>query len=168
MGGFAEGDSMYIEQTEADTLRMIEKYLLNPELVIIPALGVTDKYKIAYNRDNINFTNMALSTYRGRINKNKISYRLLYENAIMLMRVDTCDATPHINPDRLITIEPYQPHLHIYREGYGDKFAYPLPTEFSGSSNIVTLLQEFLSYSNVININNVKIFKEEVLNDDWV
>ena len=71
MGGFVEGDSMYIEQTEADTLRMIEKYLLNPELVIIPALGVTDKYKIAYNRDNINFTNMALSTYRGRINKNR-------------------------------------------------------------------------------------------------
>ena len=42
--------------------------------------------------------------------------------AVVLARLDF--ASPHRNPDGTAVGVP---HLHIYREGYGDKFAYEVP-----------------------------------------
>lgn len=42
--------------------------------------------------------------------------------AVVLARLDF--ASPHRNPDGTAVGVP---HLHVYREGYGDKFAYEVP-----------------------------------------
>lgn len=65
-------------------------------------------------------------TYKSLCNDN-----IYDDKCIMLVRIDTQDATYHINPDGKTKILPYQPHIHIYKEGYGDKYAYLLPYEFS-------------------------------------
>ena len=74
--------------------------------------------------------------------------------------------TPHTNPDKKTVIQPYQPHIHIYREGYGDKFAYPLPNVFQNVEDISSLFMDFLSYSRIINSNEIKVDIQGVLWND--
>ena len=70
-------------------------------------------------------------------------------NAIeILLRLDI-DGPTHENPDGT---EVACPHLHIYREGYGDKWAQPIPASFTDPTNLVLVLMEFLQYCRVQNI----------------
>ena len=151
-----------LAQAEADTLRAIEKLLTNPNSVRIPEQGTTKIHPVHYFREEKRNDNMSVSTYRGKIDAMKVSYRLLYNNNIVLIRIDTHDRTKHINPDKTV-IQPMQPHIHIYSEQYGDKVAYPLPQEFSNANDIIVLLLDFLSYSNIINVNKVQIAEQGVL-----
>ena len=55
---------------------------------------------------------------------------------------------PHRNPDGE---EIESPHLHIYREGYADKWAIPLPQDsFPDSSDPWQLLEDFIGYCNIV------------------
>jgi len=52
----------------------------------------------------------------------------------------------HTNPDgEIITGN----HLHIYKEGYGDKIAQPLPDIFTNPENPLKTLREFMKYCNI-------------------
>jgi hypothetical protein len=43
------------------------------------------------------------------------------------------------------------PHLHLYREGFGDKWAFPVPPEvFSDVENLWQALQDFMRFCNII------------------
>ena len=43
------------------------------------------------------------------------------------------------------------PHLHIYREGYGDKWAAPLPSrDFLRPDDSWQMLTEFMRYCNIV------------------
>ena len=57
--------------------------------------------------------------------------------------------------------------MHIYTEGYNDKFAYPLSNCFSNADDIIQLFMEFLSYSNVLNADKISMVRQEVLFDDY-
>ena len=61
-------------------------------------------------------------------------------------------------------IESYTPHIHIHN-GINDKTAYPLPDDFSNTNDIVQTLRDFLSYSNVINVNEIELYEQGVLFD---
>jgi len=63
----------------------------------------------------------------------------------ILLRLDV-DGPPHQNPDGE---EMPSPHLHVYREGYGDKWAVPVPAEFTDTSDLVCTLRDFMKYCNV-------------------
>ncbi|NQU21722.1 MAG: hypothetical protein HQ567_10595 [Candidatus Nealsonbacteria bacterium] len=62
-----------------------------------------------------------------------------------MLRLDV-DGPPHQNPDGE---EMPSPHLHVYREGYGDKWAVPVPAEFTDTSDLVCTLRDFMKYCNV-------------------
>ncbi len=54
---------------------------------------------------------------------------------------------PHRNPDGE---EVGSPHLHLYREGYGDKWACPVPPDhFSNLDDLWLTLQEFMRFCNI-------------------
>lgn len=62
------------------------------------------------------------------------------------MRLDFGGA-PHRNPDDQ---EIGSPHLHLYREGYGDKWAFPVPIEhFPRTSDLWETLEDFLRFCHV-------------------
>jgi hypothetical protein len=43
------------------------------------------------------------------------------------------------------------PHLHLYREGYGDKWATRLPGDsFSNVANLWRVLQDFMRFCNIV------------------
>ena len=84
---------------------------------------------------------------KGRIVVAKATYQTRAHGAIVLVRLDIGGA-PHRNPDdELVPC----PHLHQYREGYGDKWATQLP--ISGLSNTADLfqaLQDFMAWCNIV------------------
>jgi hypothetical protein len=47
--------------------------------------------------------------------------------------------------------------LHVYREGYGDKWAIPIPAEaFRDTRDIWVTLEDFLRYCNVTQPPNIE------------
>ena len=66
--------------------------------------------------------------------------------AIVLARLDL-GGPPHQNPDGE---KLRRNHLHLYREGYDDKYAFPLPEEFKGISDTFGFLDSFMDYCVII------------------
>ncbi len=85
---------------------------------------------------------------KGKIKLSKCTYQERYAVVEILLRLDL-DGPPHENPDgTLVTC----PHLHVYREGYGTKWAYAPPAgAFSDITNLVRTFLDFLAYCNVQN-----------------
>ena len=77
----------------------------------------------------------------------KGSYRMKGRSVVILARIDF-GGPPHRNPDG---VDVPCPHLHLYREGYGDKIATALPADrFKNPADIWLLLDEFMDYCNII------------------
>lgn len=65
---------------------------------------------------------------------------------IILMRLDL-DGPPHRNPDGE---EIPCPHLHVYREGDGDKWAVPVPgVRFGDTQDLFSAFEAFMDHCNV-------------------
>jgi hypothetical protein len=73
-------------------------------------------------------------------------YQLRGRQDIVLSRLDF--DRPHRNPDG---VEIEVPHLHLYREGFGDKFAEPVPIGMlSDPSDPWQCLLDFMDYFRII------------------
>lgn len=141
-----------ISQAEADALIAMEKQPVDDEkewnfpspgeALNIP-LTSTDK------RDNFN-----LDVTRGRIKLTKATYQNRARQAIILMRLDL-DGPPHRNPD---AEEIPCPHLHIYREGYGDKWAIPAPANLY--PNTLDLFSTFDAFMRQCYITKLPIIQK--------
>lgn len=87
------------------------------------------------------FLNVTPSKYELK----KITYQTRARKSIILARLDI-GGPPHRNPD---DEEIQCPHIHIYREGYADKWAYALPKEFDQCVDMWDFLEVFLRFCNV-------------------
>jgi hypothetical protein len=64
----------------------------------------------------------------------------------VLVRLDF-GGSPHGNPDGK---QVASPHLHVYREDYGDKWAFSLPPGFAPeNASIWDLLEGFMNYCKI-------------------
>lgn len=132
-----------ITQGEADELIAMEKIRAddrdwqfpNPgEQIAIP-LTSTDKRESFF-----------LDVTRGRIKLTRASYQNRGRQTIILLRL-CVDGAPHRNPDEVVIPCP---HLHIYREGFGDKWAQPAPAALCGNTeDLFSTIFEFMTYCNV-------------------
>jgi hypothetical protein len=87
-----------------------------------------------------------LDLSRGRIDLLKVKMQNRGRHVVVLVRLDVGGA-PHRNPD---DEEIPAPHLHVYREGYGDKWAIPVPAEhFRDTNDVWATLEDFLRYCNI-------------------
>lgn len=85
------------------------------------------------------------------IKLSKVSIQARVRRSVGLVRLDL-NGPPHVNPDGVMV---KCPHVHIYREGYDLKWAYPVPShiqgrEFKVSPNIFQNLEEFFSFCNIV------------------
>jgi hypothetical protein len=88
-----------------------------------------------------------LDVRRGRINVAKVTYQNRARHVVVLARLDVA-GPPHTNPDGE---ELPCPHLHVYREGYGDSCAVPVSEdEFRDTADAWGTLQDFMRYCNVV------------------
>ena len=135
---------MNITQAEADVLIAMPKIRASDETWQYPSLGGTISIPLVSPDKRENFL---LDIRKGRIDLSQGSYQNRSRQVIVLVRIDF-GGSVHRNPDGA---EVPCPHLHLYREGYGDKWAMPLPDEpFSGSADVMNLLDGFMRYCHIV------------------
>lgn len=90
--------------------------------------------------------NFMLDVTRAQIKLTKATFQNRARQAIVLLRLDL-DGPPHRNPDGT---EIPCPHLHTYREGFGDKWAVPAPVErYPNPLDLPSTCEAFLQHCNI-------------------
>lgn len=133
-----------LTQAEADALFALEKRRIDETIWTFPGLAASLSIPLASTDGRENFT---LDLRRGRIDLGKGTYQNRGRQVIVLARLDF-GGQPHRNPDGA---EIGSPHLHLYREGYGDKWAFQLPPQLAAEANHPwRLFEAFLKFCNVV------------------
>ena len=131
-------------QAEADALLRMPKFRVDDTAYDNPSFGGRLEIPLQGHDGREHFI---LDVRRNRVNLRKGTYQNRARTTIVLARLDFGGA-PHRNPDGE---EVPSPHLHLYREGYGDAWAYSLdPAVFSHQTDAWTLLQDFMRYVNIV------------------
>ncbi len=132
-----------LTQAEADALIAMEKHRANEDLVDFPWKGGSLIISLLSPDKREQFL---LDISRSRIDLLKGKFQNRARHIIVLVRLDFGGA-PHRNPDGE---EVACPHLHLYREGYGDKWASPAPMELFGRiSDIFGTFEDFMRHCNI-------------------
>jgi hypothetical protein len=132
-----------LTQAEADALIAMEKHRVTNDRHEFPMQGESLTVPLQSPDKREHFL---LDLSRGRIDLLKVKMQNRGRQVVVLVRLDLGGA-PHRNPD---DTEVPSPHLHVYREGYGDKWAIPVPTErFRDTSDLWATLVDFLRFCNV-------------------
>ena len=94
---------------------------------------------------------------RGRIELSKFKLQNRYAlTKLPLVRIDI-DSPPHMNPDGTKTSRN---HIHIYKDGYDEKFAYTLDSDefkdlFPDPKDRCSLLKAYLEFIKVISVPQI-------------
>jgi hypothetical protein len=138
-----------ITQAEADALIAMEKYRADDKDYVFPEPG--GRLTIALTSPDKR-ENFMLDINRAQIKLTKVTYLNRARQAIILMRLDL-DGPHHRNPDDQ---EIPCPHLHIYREGYGDKWAIPAPADrYPDVQNIFSTFEAFMQHCNITELPRI-------------
>ena len=132
-----------LTQAEADALLAMEKRRVDEQHWTYPGMGGRIEVPLISSNRREAFV---LDVSRGRIDLLRTKYQARARQVVILARVDVAGA-PHRNPDGE---EIPCPHLHVYREGYLDKWAVPVPVAtFPNVDDTWLLLGDFLRFCNV-------------------
>ncbi len=94
-----------------------------------------------------------LDFYRGSFELSRFTFNKRYRQTIILFRYD--QGGRHTNPDGQTFNGP---HIHIYREGFGDKFAFPISEiGILDTDTIESIFNKLMRYSNVSRIPSVEL-----------
>jgi hypothetical protein len=148
-----------ITQDEAEALIAMEKVRVDDKEWLFPmeggrlAIPLTSRDKREY---------FSLDVYRGKIVLTKATYQNRARQAIILLRLDLAGG-PHQNPENLPPDERYHwlapyagqimpcPHLHIYVESFGDRWAIPAPVDrYSNPHDLFATFESFIRHCNII------------------
>ena len=131
-----------MSQTEADALIQVRKIFSAPTTVLLPP-GRDETHELISVDKQERFL---LDLWRGTLRLSKLKFQNRARKIVVLVRLDI-DGSPHTNPDGA---KLGGTHIHIYREGYEDRWAYPLDSsEFVNTSDIWTSLDDFCRYCNI-------------------
>ena len=141
---------VFLSQTEADALIAMKKHRIDDQSFDYPGLGGSISVPLVSPDKREHFI---LDISRGRIDLLKGTYQNRARQIVPLVRLDF-GGPPHRNPD---DVEVPSPHLHIYREGYGDKWAMPVPMErFPNLVNLWATIGDFMRYCNITQPPNIR------------
>lgn len=132
-----------LTQNEADALIAMEKQRVSDERHEFPMAGDALVLPLQSSDKREQFY---LDISRGRIDLRRGKYQNRARQVIVLVRLDF-GRRPHRNPDDQ---ELPCPHLHLYTEGYGDKWAIPVPADrFGRLSDLYGTLEDFMQFCNI-------------------
>lgn len=129
-----------LTQDEADFLLKISKSRIDSTNYIFPNPGEILQIHLKSMDTNYKFL---LDIRRARIELKKGTYQLRIATFTILARIDLLGSL-HRNPNGK---EIYCPHIHLYREGYNDQWAFPLPKCFSNPSDLWQTLDNFWNFA---------------------
>jgi hypothetical protein len=134
----------------ADALIAMPKQRENEDEWEYPLIGGSISIPlIAYDKRE----KFLLDISRGKIDLLRGKHQNRTRQTIVLARLDF-GGSPHRNPDGE---EIACPHLHLYRENYADKWAFPVPEDkFNKLEDVWHTLQDFMRYCNIIKVPIIK------------
>ncbi len=146
-----------LTQSEADSLIAMQKKRTKEEMYNFPLAGERLTIPIISVDERESFL---IDINRGGIRLTKCTYQGRYQKTIILVRLDI-HGSPHTNPEvlniPLPRLESYNgqtiqcPHLHLYVEGFMDKWAIPAPSDkFLNTNNLRDTLDDFFRYCNIV------------------
>ncbi len=136
-----------LSQADADTLLRMEKKPATQDAFHFPDLGGRVEVPLVSRDERERFS---LDINRKRIALTT-GYQARGRQVTVLARLDF--SAPHRNPDGT---EVGVPHLHVYREGYGDKWAVELPEGLlSEPDDPWQVLHDFMTYCGVVDQPNI-------------
>ena len=140
-----------LTQAEADTLLAMEKRPEDDKAVTLPAGGQKFAVQLTSRDGREKFL---LDLSRGRIDLQKIKFQNRARSVVILARLDL-SGRPHRNPDGE---DIPTPHLHLYCEDCGDKWAKPLPNDmFPNIDNELNILEDFMRFCNISSTPEVQM-----------
>ena len=132
-----------IPQAEADALIAMDKQCVENKNWLFPEPGGKLSIDLVSLDKREKFI---LYIRRGEIKLTKATYQNRGRQAVILMRLDL-DGPPHRNPDDQ---EIQCPHLHVYREGYGDKWAFAAPIDrYPNVQDLFSTFDAFMRHCNI-------------------
>jgi hypothetical protein len=134
-----------LTQSEADALILMAKSFEGSAPISIPP-GADETHDLIGADRHERFL---LDIWRGKIRLSKLKCQTRGRKVIVLVRLDV-DGAPHTNPDGS---QLPGTHLHLYKEGYDDKWANPIdPTRFGKLGDVQQTLRDFCAYCNIDNL----------------
>ena len=131
-----------LTQTEADALIAMRKHFRSSHNIsLLP--GVDETYELIGTDHREGFF---LDLWRGTIRLSKYKLQTIGRMIIVLVRLDI-NGAPHTNPDGQ---KLDGTHIHIYREGFEDKWAFPVdPAVFRNIDNVGTTFEDFCLFCHI-------------------
>lgn len=132
-----------LTQQEAARLLAVEKHRADDTTYEYPRSGgrVAIPLVSADGRDEF-----LLDINRGSISLIKVSYQTRWRQIHGLVRL-CLNGAPHRNPPDLGGERVDCPHLHVYREGYGLRYAAPVTDEdFPNVADLWAAFEDFLAF----------------------
>lgn len=147
-----------LTQSEADALIAMQKKKPTDEQYGFPSSGEVLTMPIVSIDERESF--LIDVNRKGRIRLTKCTYQERHRGIIILVRLDI-DGPSHTNPEATSVPLPYLnqyngetiqcPHLHLYVEGFMDRWAIPAPSDtFNRTNDLYETLMDFFRYCNVI------------------
>lgn len=125
-----------------DSLMLLQKSFLHPKSVKLPH----DKQKKVFHVSSVGTKDtFLLDCHRQGTYEMKLMNQMRYGKDFPMVRLEI-NAPPHMNPDSYVTSRN---HIHIYKEGYGMKWAYELSDKFPASMNMLNLFVIFCEYCGI-------------------
>jgi len=152
-----------LTQSEADSLIAMEKLYIENSIFEFPIAG--NKINIPLVSKDLR-EKFILNVNRGRKNFAKITYQNRVRSVIPLIRLDLGNGG-HPNPDGSFISGT---HIHIYREGFGDKIAFPLDLNiFNNIDDLYETLFDFMRFCNVTKKPEIKrdLFNDTRISDSY-
>jgi len=141
-----------LTQAEADAMLACPKERVDEEIHVFPSAG--QRLEIELFSNEYRGENFTLDLARGRIKLTKAKYQNRVRSVIILARLDI-DGPPHTNPDGE---EIECPHLHVYREGFGTKYAIKVPElSFANTQDVWQTLRDFMKFCNIVVQPNIQM-----------
>jgi len=140
---------LHLTQEEAEKFLKEEKNRIDNTEYLFPESGGSLHIPLK-TKDNTE--HFMLDIRRANIELKKNTFQTRVRKEIVLVRLDL-GGPPHRNPDGL---EILCPHIHLYREGFGDKWAYPLPVLFTNPTDSLLVLEQFMDYCNIKEKPNIQ------------
>lgn len=138
-----------LTQVEADALLAMEKHRVDDMQYDYPGLGGALRIPLLSPDKREVFS---LDVTRSQVNLAKGTNQSRARSVIVLARLDF-GGQPHRNPD---DSEIGSPHLHLYREGFADKWAFDLPpSAFPNMGDRWRTLLDFMRFANITRAPNI-------------
>ena len=132
-----------LAQHEADALLTVEKHRVSERAITFSSLGQREELELLSADKREKFF---LDLSRGRVEIRRVKMQNRARNTVVLARLDI-NGRVHTNPDDQ---EIATPHLHLYREGYGYRWAFSVPSDkFTNLDDIWITLHDFMRYCNI-------------------